>query len=91
MDNPKLPCDKIGQTCLMWGKCSESLATQGKKTLDWVICSTCQAWYHNVCVGLCPTLTAYEDFDFSCCATPSPKDNLTYVINNYAALLTVAI
>ncbi len=73
-----ISCEELGQTCLMWGKCSGSLVTQGRK-LNWVICRKCQAWYHNVCVGLSPKLTTRDDFGFSCCAPPSPSDNIMYV------------
>lgn len=73
-----LPCEELENTCLMWGKCLESVATQGKR-LDWVICKQCQAWYHNVCVGLSPKLTKHNNFEFSCCSPPSPKDNIMYV------------
>ena len=70
-------CNEVEQACLMWGDCSGSLG-QGKK-VNWVICRTCQAWYHTVCVGLSPKLTTQDDFNFSCCSSPSSKDNMVYV------------
>lgn len=73
--NSKLFCEDLGQTCLMWGKCSKSLEAHGRK-VDWVICQKCQAWYHTICIGLSPKITSQDNFEFCCCACPSPEDDV---------------
>ena len=76
----------------MWGKCSPSLASQKGKKLHWVICKTCQAWYHNVCVGLSEKLTTLDEFSFSCCTLPaSPEDDIVYVIASYIRWLLFSL
>lgn len=73
-------CIEIEETCLMWGKCYSSLASQ-EKSIGWVICDTCHSWYHSACVGLATKLTSRDDFNFSCCA--SPQKNEVYVATVY--------
>lgn len=64
---------QIENTCLMLGKCSPYLASQGKNVTGWVICEVCQSWYHSVCVGLCTEITN-KDFHFTCCVPPSKNE-----------------
>lgn len=55
-----ISCEELEQTCLMWGKCSGSLATQGKKlAIDWVKCMrgiTMSAWDYPQNLPLTMTL-----------------------------------
>ena len=67
VDGPLLT-ESVSSYCVMdrVGQCIAS-SLHGKRRIQWVVCDTCQCWYHCVCIGF----QVDQKKEFSCCKESS--------------------
>ena len=66
--------DAVSEVCMMQrhNQCTQvtDLAVSGE--LDWIMCGTCNSWYHCSCIGVHPRHMEGPDRNFVCCEDNGP-------------------
>ena len=66
--------DAVSEVCMMqrYSQCIQVTDLAVSDELDWVMCSTCNSWYHCLCIGLHPRHMDGADRNFMCCNDNGP-------------------